>query len=146
MGFIRSFYYALCGIKAALGERNFRVHCIAALFVLTLAPVLSGTSARAAVLIVCCGFVPTLELVNSAIERLCDLATMERSPEIKYIKDISAGAVLVAAIASAAVFALFLFDGGWDAVFAFSKNNVWYPALLFAELLLFIPALKTKRK
>jgi len=146
MGFIRSFFYALCGIKAALSERNFRVHCIAVLFVLTLAPVFLGTSVRAAVLIIFCGLVPALELVNSAVERLCNLVTKEHSPEIKHIKDISAGAVLVAAVASVAVFVLFLLDGGWAAVLTYSKANIWYPALLFAELLLLMPALKTKRK
>ena len=149
MGFLRSVYYALCGVKAAFKERNFRVQCVAVLFVLTLAPVLSNTangSVRLAALIICCGLVPAFELVNSAVERLCDLITKERKPEIKYIKDISAGAVFIMALASAMLFAVFIYDGGLCAIIGFSKTHVWYPALLFAELLLLIPAFITKNK
>jgi len=37
-----------------------------------------------------------LEMLNSAIEKLCDQVTLERNPKIKYIKDVAAGAVLLA--------------------------------------------------
>ena len=44
------------------------------------------------------GFVISLELVNTAIENAVDLITQEINPKAKIIKDVSAGAVLVAAI------------------------------------------------
>lgn len=44
-----------------------------------------------------------MELVNSAIERLADKISTERDPVIGKIKDLSAGAVLISAIAAAIV-------------------------------------------
>ena len=48
----------------------------------------------------CIGFVISLEMINSAIERYCDLVTTDFHPGIKIIKDVAAGAVLVASIMS----------------------------------------------
>ena len=42
--------------------------------------------------------VVSLELINSALEQLCDLVDGEYHPRIKQIKDISAGAVLWASL------------------------------------------------
>jgi diacylglycerol kinase len=44
-------------------------------------------------------FLLTAELFNSCIERLCNLHTRTFHPEIKRIKDLSAGAVLLIAVA-----------------------------------------------
>ena len=49
------------------------------------------------------GLVLGMELVNSAIERLADKISTERDPVIGKIKDLSAGAVLISAIAAAIV-------------------------------------------
>jgi undecaprenol kinase len=43
------------------------------------------------------------EAFNTAIEKVCDEVTLERKESIKRIKDISAGAVLLAAIYSIVV-------------------------------------------
>ena len=43
-----------------------------------------------------------LELVNTAIEALCDLVTQEYRPLAKRAKDTAAGAVLIASIMAAA--------------------------------------------
>ena len=42
----------------------------------------------------------TLEMMNTAIEKLCDMVQPDKHPEVKIIKDIAAGAVLVAAVCS----------------------------------------------
>jgi len=44
------------------------------------------------------GMVWVAELLNTAVERLADHITKDRHPEIEIIKDLAAGAVLVAAI------------------------------------------------
>ena len=49
------------------------------------------------------GFVLTSEVFNYALERLCDKVHSEYNEQIKIIKDISAGAVLIAAIISVIV-------------------------------------------
>jgi len=51
----------------------------------------------------CTGLVYALELVNSAIERLADKISPERDPDIGKIKDLTAAAVLITAIAAAIV-------------------------------------------
>ncbi len=51
----------------------------------------------------CIGAVITLELVNTALEHLCNLVHNEYHPAIKIIKDVAAGAVLFASIISAII-------------------------------------------
>ena len=49
------------------------------------------------------GLVISLELVNTAIETTVDIAMPEKNEKAKIAKDVSAGAVLVAAIVSAII-------------------------------------------
>lgn len=44
------------------------------------------------------GFVLTTEIINTALENICDLISKERNERIKTIKDLSAAAVLISAI------------------------------------------------
>ncbi len=54
--------------------------------------------------VLCCAAVIALELLNTAIERLCDVVQPEQDARIGAIKDIAAGAVLWTAIGSVIVF------------------------------------------
>lgn len=54
-------------------------------------------------IIVCAMSVLALELLNTAIEHLCDAITTGIHPAIKIIKDVSAAAVLLAAAGSAVI-------------------------------------------
>jgi diacylglycerol kinase len=57
----------------------------------------------------CIGFVLCAETVNTAIEKMVDLAEPKHNPAAGLVKDIAAGAVLIAAISSAVVgFIIFL--------------------------------------
>ena len=103
-GFLSSFGYAFRGILfAAKNERNFRVHICMTVYVLVFA--ILGTPPRddMARLVLCFGLVMGLELVNTAIEKLCDAVTEEKNEKIRIVKDTAAGAVLVSAIIAAAV-------------------------------------------
>ena len=92
----RSFGYALCGIGHCIRrERNFRIHLVAAAYVLALAAYLHITGARLALLFLTIGGVLALELVNTAAEALVDLVSPQRRPLAKIAKDTAAGAVLV---------------------------------------------------
>ncbi len=65
-----------------------------------------------AVLILTVSAVLCSELMNTAVERLCDLYTTEKNQNIKFIKDVAAGAVLVFSIGAAVVaLCLFVFTG-----------------------------------
>ncbi len=48
-------------------------------------------------------FVIALEAINSAIENMTDFVSLEKNEQIKKIKDLSAGAVLVSAITAVAI-------------------------------------------
>ena len=107
----RSFGYALCGIGHCIRrERNFRIHLVAAAYVLALAAYLHITGVRLALLILTIGGVLALELVNTAAEALVDLVSPQRRPLAKIAKDTAAGAVLVFAASAAGVGAVLLWQ------------------------------------
>jgi diacylglycerol kinase len=56
-----------------------------------------------AILILTTGFVIGAEMVNTAIEAAMDHAAPDFHPQVKVVKDVAAGAVLVAAITAVAV-------------------------------------------
>lgn len=95
---------ALRGIAIAwLQERHMKLHSLAALVVALMAW-FAGVDALAwAVLLLCIGLVVSLELMNSALERLSNRVTMEIDPLIRDAKDMSAAAVLTASIFAAIV-------------------------------------------
>jgi len=97
--FFRSFSYALRGIGTVFKEEfNARVHLLANMVVIVLGFVLKVSAWEWIILILVMGGVFTMELINTSIEKLADLYSTEFNPKIKKIKDLSAGAVLVASI------------------------------------------------
>ncbi len=110
--FIHSFYYAVRGFFTAVKhERNLRFHLVAAIYVFAFAILFYNFSKAEYILltlIVC--LVISLELINSAIERVVNKISPDKNDMARDIKDICAAAVLVASIG--AVFCgVFLF---WD--------------------------------
>ena len=71
--------------------------------VLTLAVLIPVNTAELLALVFAIGFVWVAEMFNTCIERMLDFVSPERHPEIKFIKDLAAGAVLVAALVSVIV-------------------------------------------
>jgi len=57
-----------------------------------------------------CGLVIGAELINTALERLCDGCEPCQSSVIKAVKDLAAGAVLICALAAVGVAFLILFE------------------------------------
>lgn len=64
----------------------------------------------------CIGLVISLELINTAIERVVDLVTSEYHPLAKEAKDIAAGAVFVAAILSIVIGGIIFIPKIWSAI------------------------------
>ena len=94
----QSFDNAWTGIVESIqSERNLRIHAVAICAVVTAGAVLSIDSLRWALLFVACGTVVVAELLNTAIERLVDMVTDKWCEEARQVKDMAAGAVLVAA-------------------------------------------------
>lgn len=102
--FFKSFTYALSGISTVFkDEFNARVHFLAALAAIILGIVLNLTRFEWLILILVIGAVFAMEMINTSIEGLADLYSNAPNPKIKRIKDLSAGAVLVAAITALVV-------------------------------------------
>ncbi|CAH2715437.1 Undecaprenol kinase [Neobacillus rhizosphaerae] len=108
--FISSFSFAVSGIMTALKtERNMRIHFISSVIVLVLSFYFSITKMEWLFILFVIGGMFALELINTAIERVVDLVTVEYHPLAKQAKDLAAGAVLVyAALAVAIGIVIFL--------------------------------------
>ena len=101
---LASFRYAFNGLKILIREEhNARIHLFAACCVLIAGAVFKISLSEWIAVIFCIGWVIALELINSAIENTADFISKEKNETIKKIKDLSAGAVLIAAIASAVI-------------------------------------------
>lgn len=94
-----SFRNAFRGIWTALTSQiNIRLHFVSGSVVLFLAVYLHIPFSELLVLILAITLVMLAEMVNTAIEFLCNAVTLEHREYIKHAKDVSAGAVLLTAI------------------------------------------------
>lgn len=99
-----SFVYAWLGLKHVVREeQNFRIQVWIAALVIIAMFVLDVSRAEKAILVLATAFVLVLELVNSIFERIVDLLKPRLHETVKEVKDIMAGAVLLAAIGAALI-------------------------------------------
>ena len=97
--FLKGFYFAWKGISYSFGTQlNFRIHCLISLLVISLCFYLGLDTSEWLWIIAAIALVFIAELFNTAIETLVDLVSPEFNPKAGLIKDISAAAVLIAAI------------------------------------------------
>ena len=101
---IRGFGFAVKGLWYVLRyERNARIHLVAAVFALLLSLYLHVSDVELAAVFFAIIIVFLAEIVNTALEKTLDLIDTKPNHQIMIIKDMAAGAVLVAAIAAAIV-------------------------------------------
>jgi diacylglycerol kinase len=94
-----AFRYAGEGLATAfVNERNFRIHVALGTLAVELAVLLGLPRWQWAILILAVGEVLTLELINTAVEAVVDLASPGRHRLAKLAKDEVAAAVLVEAL------------------------------------------------
>ena len=98
--FIRALKNAFRGIKEAFIEQSFRILFVIAFLVNFCLFYFPFHPLERAVLVLVVALVLSLELINSQIERILDILRPDYSEEVRKMKDISAGAVLVASIGS----------------------------------------------
>ena len=106
-----SFLYAAKGIGYAFStQRNFQIHVGFALGAFVLGLLLGLNKSDLAIMALTATSVLVVELINTAIESVVDLAIGKRfHPLAQIAKDCSAGAVLVASISSVLIAVLLLF-------------------------------------
>lgn len=101
---VKSFKCAIQGILATIKtERNMKIHITMMILVIIAGYVLKISKIDWIICIILFGLVIGAELFNTAIENAVDLITPNENNKAKIIKDASAGAVLVLAIASAII-------------------------------------------
>lgn len=95
----KSFAHAWNGLRILIDEEtNARIHAIIAVFVIVIGFVWNIHRYEWLAVLGAMGLVLVAEIINTAIERLADHVTPEQHPQIKIIKDLAAGAVLLSAI------------------------------------------------
>ncbi len=98
----KAFLHAIAGLAQAFKkEVHLKLQASIAILVIGAGFYFSITNKEWLLIALCICLVLAFELINSAIEKLCDRVTLEKEPEIKYIKDVSAGAVLLVALFAA---------------------------------------------
>jgi undecaprenol kinase/diacylglycerol kinase (ATP) len=102
--FINRVRYALQGwVSFFHREANGQIQLFIAVMVIVAGFALKVSVTEWMILLSCMGVVISLEMLNSAIEKICDHVNLEIHPNIKVIKDIAAGAVLWSAVIAAII-------------------------------------------
>ena len=99
-----SFSHALEGIINTIRvERNLKIHFMIMVCVIMVGLIVKLSVYEWIVCIVLFGLVISAEMFNTALEKTMDYINENYDEKIRFIKDASAGAVLVLSIASAAI-------------------------------------------
>jgi diacylglycerol kinase len=98
---LQAFCHAFKGLQIFfLFERNGKIQLLVSGGVVVAAFILHISVTKWIAVILCIGLVLALEMLNAAIEKICDLVHEDFHPAIKIIKDISAASVLWVSIIS----------------------------------------------
>lgn len=103
-GFFDALYYSFRGMRHFFqNERNGKIQLVVAAAAIAAAALLGISAAEWLMVLVCVGMVVGMEMLNSAVEQLCNKIESGYDPVIKTVKDIAAGAVLFVSIISVAI-------------------------------------------
>jgi diacylglycerol kinase len=101
---IRSFGYALNGWRTLVREEpNALIHVIAAITAVICGFVFQISTTEWLAVILSIVIVLASELFNTSLELICDHIEPDRNTQIKKIKDLAAGAVLISSLGALAV-------------------------------------------
>lgn len=96
-----SFGHALEGLSYVMKTQpNFRFHLIATICVTLMGIYFSISLPEWLLLVFTINMVVVAEMLNTSVESMVDLITLERREDAKIAKDVSAGMVLVSAVFS----------------------------------------------
>lgn len=149
---LKSFSYAFKGIWYCIThEGHFRFHLVAAAYVIFFGiRFYDFSAAQWGVLVVLIALVLSMEIVNTAIERLCDKVKKSYDDLIRIAKDVAAGAVLFSAITAIVVAVVFYWDiETFTEIFRFYTTHIPHLLALIGSAIvavLFIALCKSKDK
>lgn len=97
----KSALYALNGLRVLfLEEHNSRIHIAIVIVVVTGGFLLKISNTEWLVICILIALVFSLEIINSAIENICDYISPQLNEVIKKVKDLAAAAVFVSSVIS----------------------------------------------
>lgn len=98
---LRSFQHAFSGLFYFIrNDRNGRIHVGIILLVIAAGWYYQVSATEWMALLLCCSIVPSLEMLNHALEELCNKIQPDIDPRIRIVKDVAAAAVVWSAIFS----------------------------------------------
>ncbi len=106
---MKKFKVAFTGIYRGLHHPSILLQFVLGLCALIAGFVLKLTWLEWCIVLVCIGCVITAEILNTCIEKICDMYTTSYNTQIRDIKDLAAGAVLCISIISLIVALVILF-------------------------------------
>lgn len=122
--YFQSQQFALEGLKLIIiNERNFRIQLVFAVLVICVGLVLNVSHQDWVALALVIALVLVTEVFNSVVEAICDTISKEYRINIKYAKDVSAGAVLLSAILSVIAGVVIFSPYIWDLLVLLMKAN-----------------------
>ncbi|MBF1090487.1 MAG: diacylglycerol kinase family protein [Solobacterium sp.] len=95
---INKFYVAFVGLVSSLKDRSIQIQYVLAILACIVAWMIGCNYYEWLAVLLCIGLVIVAEILNTCIEKLCDLYSTEKNEKIKYIKDLAAGGVLFASL------------------------------------------------
>ena len=102
--FLKSFKYSIDGLVYAYKyEQSMMIHVFATICVLAVNIFFRVSDFEWLITIVCIGMVLAAELINTAIEAVVDLITLEQHPLAKIAKDCTSAATFVLAMMALAI-------------------------------------------
>lgn len=102
--FFKSFTYSIDGLKYAYKyEQSMMIHVIATILVVAANIFFQVTGIEWLITIIAIGMVLSAELINTAIEAVVDLVTLEIHPLAKIAKDCGSAATFVLAMMAAVI-------------------------------------------
>ena len=101
---LKSFKYAFNGIITSFKtEKNMKFHILMMVLVIIAGTLLKISKIEWIICVILFALVISAELINTAIETIVDMITMEKNEKAKIAKDVAAGAVLLASFCSVIV-------------------------------------------
>ena len=98
---VRSFQYAAKGVLTSFaGQRNIKIHLFFGMAAILLSVILKISRLEFLIILLMVFLVIILEMINTAVEKTVDMVSTEKNSKAGNIKDIMAGAVMLAAILS----------------------------------------------
>ncbi|HRZ97624.1 MAG TPA: diacylglycerol kinase family protein [Paludibacter sp.] len=112
--FVRSFLFALQGVRQVFTtEANMRIHLVFTALVIICGFIFKISVTEWMFCLMSFGWVISMEMMNTAIEKYVDFVTPEYHTAAGHAKDIAAGAVLISALFAAIVGLIIFVPKGW---------------------------------